>query len=283
MGQYILCGPAASTPWTDRELGIRIMSMEEMAYYILHFIPLIDNRFVDEPLYDFLKSLGKADVAGRIKRSVRASMDLYQVLMILLRDSGYCSDPEISDFFEQYNAFHRREPAVQDLERADLLYGRGRYENAVRIYQRILGGPARAAKNPALFAQASQHMGACYMQLGCFDEAMECFQAAWEAGRDPAVQKQIYFAAMLAGRPLPEELENVDALRFGRWQAEYLEAETRHLNSVQESMEERGIIPLSKDTRSAAKNRLTALRLGYRKMRGMECTAPAGDTGRHSG
>ena len=126
-------------------------------------------------------------------------------------------------------------------------------------------------------------MGACYMQLGCFDEAMECFQAAWEAGRDPAVQKQIYFAAMLAGRPLPEELENVDALRFGRWQAEYLEAETRHLNSVQESMEERGIIPLSKDTRSAAKNRLTALRLGYRKMRGMECTAPAGDTGRHIG
>jgi tetratricopeptide (TPR) repeat protein len=283
MGQYILCGPAASQPWVDRDLGIRIMSMEEMAYYILHFVPLIDSGFVDTPLYDFLKSLGKADVAERIRRSVRVSMDLYQVLMILLRDSGYCSEKEIADFFSVYNDFHRKPPTEQQLDRADLLYGRGRYENAVRIYEKILEGLSGADKNSGLFPKVSQHMGACYMHLRCYDEAMECFRAAWNTGQDPGVQKQIFFAAMLAGKPLPQELENVDAMSFGRWQAEYLEAETRHLNSVRESLEERGVLPLSQDTENGMDSYLSELQDSYRRMRGMEVFGSAGDAGRHNG
>ena len=55
MGNLIYCRETEVTvPYYARELGISLYSAEELCYYIMNYVLLLDGDFIDEDLYRFI-------------------------------------------------------------------------------------------------------------------------------------------------------------------------------------------------------------------------------------
>ena len=60
MSGLILCRDKSVThPYYVKELGLHLYTGEELCYFIYHNIPLINEDFLDESLFEFLNQLGE--------------------------------------------------------------------------------------------------------------------------------------------------------------------------------------------------------------------------------
>ena len=98
MGRYLLGGKEARLPYEVEELNIRLYTVEELCYYIYHYLPLIDDDFIDERLLKFIrKELDLPEIAEKIERFYISPSDLDTTLLMLLTEVGFFSDQEIMD------------------------------------------------------------------------------------------------------------------------------------------------------------------------------------------
>ena len=70
-------------------------------------------------------------------------------------------------------------------------------------------------------------MGVAYLRMGYADEAMECLEAAYAELKREEILEQMYYLALQTGKPFAKELECVASSQISRWQAHYMEVETR--------------------------------------------------------
>ncbi len=238
MGQYILCGPPAKHAYYEKQLGVRLYTAEELCFFIYHNAALLDGDFVNEQLIAFLRDeAGFPGLAERIRKIYHSPADLGQALILILREVGYYSEPEIARFWEMMAKLKRQNQLEREREKADLLYTRGRFEGAIRVYGRVLSQSRDLRVKSSFYVQVLQHMGSAYMQLGLSAEAMECLLAAWKEQPLPELRRQMFFLSMLTDTAFPKALEGVDASVLATWQQEFLESENRNLNQVQEEMD----------------------------------------------
>lgn len=115
MGQYLLCQKTAQMPYEIEEMGLHIYSAEELCYYIYHNLPMIDDSFINEALIEFIrKDLDMPVLAEKVSRCFQSSADLDSTLLVLLRNVGYYTEEEITEFQEMMIRLHRKNPLERD-------------------------------------------------------------------------------------------------------------------------------------------------------------------------
>ena len=97
----------------------------------------------------------------------------------------------------------------------------------MQIYSQTLQMPRDLRQKPQFYGQILQHMGVAYLRMGYADEAMECLEAAYAELKREEILEQMYYLALQTGKPFAKELECVASSQISRWQAHYMEVETR--------------------------------------------------------
>ena len=239
MEQYIQCGDIAENPLYVKELGIHIYTAEEFCYYIFNNTYLLGEDFIRQEVIDFFRiELHMPELADKIVKFYGSSADMGAVLVMIMREIGYYEENQIQQFQNRLDRMNRQSLLERSKERGDLLLDKGRFECAVQIYSQTLQMPRDLRQKPQFYGQILQHMGVAYLRMGYADEAMECLEAAYAELKREEILEQMYYLALQTGKPFAKELECVASSQISRWQAHYMEVETR----LQEQSEQETVV-----------------------------------------
>ncbi len=209
MGTYLLCtGPLAAHPYQIEETGLRIWSAEELCYYMYHSTALLHEGFLKDSLIDFIaKELKLPESAERIRRFRDSQADLTVKLVTVLQEFRYYNEEDIRVFQTMMEERKKKSPLARELDRADALFQRKKYQAAVDAYQDILNGKKLPSGSEDLCVSACLHMASAYARLYLFEDAMDCLVQAWHLKGDPAVVEKIYALAAYQNLEVPEEIQ----------------------------------------------------------------------------
>ena len=228
MGQYILCtSELAAQPLCIRELGLRLYSGEELCYYIYHNLALIDGDFISAELFSFLDiELGMRDTVSKIKKMLDPSNPqpptLGKVLLLLVRDMHYFNDEELGAFEQELERFRRMTDEERLLERGDALLGRGKYTNAISVYELYLSENGKKGMSIEEEERALQHLAMVYIRQYLYDKGLSCLKRAYELQRSKELLKQIYFLSIYSDVNLPADYFTIETPEtLMEWQDEY--------------------------------------------------------------
>lgn len=211
MGNLILCKTRpAERPYYVPELGIHLYSGEELSYYIYNNLLLIDEKFPDERLFDFLRQIEQDKLEERIRRMREQGAGLYEILYVILQDLRYYSSAELFSFRKQLEQMSLGGAAARMKAKGDALFSRGKYFSALRIYNQLLSSENREVSGADFASRILVSKGACYARVEDYPEAMRCLQQAYLLNRDSSLPEKMYVLNVMMGRDeLPPGLENI--------------------------------------------------------------------------
>ncbi len=211
MGNLILCDSRpAERPYYVPELGIHLYNGEELSYYIFNNLKLIDENFPDDRLADFLHQLDEPRLEERVRRMREQGGNLYEILYAILQELRYYNSSELFTFRKQLEQMSTTSPANRLKAKGDMLFGRGQYYNALRIYNQVLSLETRELANSDFVGRIWMNRGACYARMENYPEALESLQKAFVLTRDASLPEKMYVLNVLMGHDeLPLGLENV--------------------------------------------------------------------------
>ncbi len=230
MGNLILCtGKKAENPFYVEELDLPIYTGEELCYFIYHNRMLIENSFFGEKLFSFLSTeLGMTALAEKLRRW-KEEMNLADLLLIILQDIHYYTQPQLLAFQEETNRLAMASPGELMQEKADYLFAHGQFYAAIRLYDSLLFLQEKESdqdefKGSLWFKKATALVG-----IYSFDRAVECYERAYDLRKEMESLRRIYEIHCLdpLARFPAERFAEIPADILDQWKKEWEEAEKK--------------------------------------------------------
>lgn len=236
MGRYLLGQKEAETPYEVETLDLRLYTKEEVAYFIYNYLPLISDNFVNETFIRFLdEQLDMKDAVEKLRRHSATYADQDAALMMILLDTGYYAEAELSDFQQRLVQRKRKTGFEKLFEKGKMLQKMKRYQSALRAYHMILAKQEDARMSVAFRNQVYLAMANTYGLMGGYQESMECFQWLYGETKDEKYLKKIHDVSMLSGIPIPDEIQKrISDKRYNDYQLDYEEREGKAKAMVDE-------------------------------------------------
>ena len=90
----------AKTPYYIESMGIRLYSMEELAYFLYQNIYLVDKRMLGVRLWDWIRTeIGNGELAERLKKGFEAGSSLQNMVLTILRSIHYYTPEELEQLY----------------------------------------------------------------------------------------------------------------------------------------------------------------------------------------
>ena len=271
MGNLIYCRETKVTvPYYARELGISLYSAEELCYYIMNYVLLLNSDFIDEDLYHFIgDQLKRPMLEGKLRKWMAQTPDLYQGLIVILQDLHYYSDAEINQFRQKLEELRKAGPLELQKRKGDFFLEVRQYGNALSTYDQLLA-QRQIARDKSFQAKVWHNRGIACVQLMQYGEAMDCFAKAWEVLRlEPIAKEMFVLYCMDDSLTMPEAvIASVPGETQFRWKEE-LDAFEK--NAAYEGKAEDIAIAFNKDVirrREAIRSLLACWKQEYREMAG---------------
>lgn len=210
MGTVKLCvHESAKTPYYVEATGIHLYSIEELAYYLYENIYLIDERIIDEKLYDWLETgPGFTGLAEKLRNGRNTGIHVYNQVMAILQASEYYSEEELSKLSEKIKAISELQTQERMKYKADELLQNGNYWAAITEYERLLSIRQNSRLSVEFYARVWNNLAGCYARLFLFEKAAGCFESAYRFHKIPEYQERAYYARRLASDRQEELLEH---------------------------------------------------------------------------
>lgn len=271
MGNLIYCRETEVTvPYYARELGISLYSAEELCYYIMNYVLLLDGDFIDEDLYRFIgEQLRRPMLEGKLRKWMAQTPDLYQGLIVILQDLHYYTDAEINQFRQRLEELRKAGPLELQKRKGDFFLDVRQYGNALSTYDQLLA-QRQIARNKEFQARVWHNRGLACVQLMQFGEAMEYFGRAWEVLRLESIAREMFVLYCMDNTlTMPEAvIASVSGEMQFRWKEEF---DAFEKNAAYEGKAEDIAIAFNKDVirrREAIRSLLAGWKQEYREMAG---------------
>ncbi len=194
MNRYLLCKKRVNRPYLVQGMGLRIYSPEELCYFIYQNLPLIDNSFLEERLYEFIgQDCAMPETARQMERYARAGKYPLEALGILFQAVGYYTEEECSRFHKRLMEQLHHSPEKVYKEKADLLVKLGRYQEAVQYYEKVNSTRQMQPQGAVL-----QKMAGLYLRMGQQEKALEHLLTLWKRTGKKEAARALCFACLLA-------------------------------------------------------------------------------------
>lgn len=210
MGKIYLCeGKAAKHPITLPQTGIRIWSIEELCYFIIHYLNLIDENFFSNDLLEFLRTeLGMEELVMRLKRS-NPHNDLPQMLLSVVYQSGYLSQKEYDEFKKSLNLKSKAKPCELMKSKGDFMASKGQYMKATRIYESILEESTGQRRQDEFIGRVYYNQAMVLQQLFLFEKALQNMtQACFILDNEKTLKEWYFMWLMNPELPADETIMN---------------------------------------------------------------------------
>lgn len=222
MGAVLLCKQEqAKTPYYIESMGIRLYSMEELAYFLYQNIYLVDKRMLGARLWDWIRTeIGNGELAERLKKGAEAGSSLQNMVLTILRSVNYHTPEELEQLSSKMKILNTYQEQERLKLRADEYFINGNYQAAVYEYEKILNIRQSERLGVEFYAHVWNNLGVCSSRLFLFGRAAKAFRTSYQYQKDPEVLKE-YVCAMRMG--LSEE-DFEEAMNLQRIRGEQLES-----------------------------------------------------------
>ena len=98
MGAVIICKrELAATPYYIENMGIRIYSLEELAYFLYENVYLADKKMLGVRLWEWLRTeMHCPELADRLQKGAEAGASLQDMILTTLRSVDFYSQEELA-------------------------------------------------------------------------------------------------------------------------------------------------------------------------------------------
>lgn len=210
MGTVKICAhEIAKTPYFVEAAGIRLYSIEELAYYFYENIYLVDDQMMEEKLYSWIEmELGMRTLAEKLRGGSGCGHHVYNQVMVILKHSGYYSEKEFNELSEKIKEISSLQTQERMKYKADELAQNENYWAAILEYERLLSIRQNSRLTVEFYAKVWNNLGGCYARLFLFEKASACYENAYQFQKISEYKEKAYYARKLAnyGQDEPEEL-----------------------------------------------------------------------------
>lgn len=227
MGAVLICRQQqAETPYYIENMGIRLYSMEELAYFLYQNIYLVDKRMLGEHLWEWIHTeIGNAELAERLRKGSEAGSSLQNMVLTILRSVNYYTPEELNQLSAKMKILNTYQEQERLKLRADEFFINGNYQAAIYEYEKILDIRQSDRLGVEFYAHVWNNLGVCYCRLFLFGKASRAFRTSWQYQKDPEVLKEYVFAMRmgLSEEDFEEamELQNIRGEQLEELREEY--------------------------------------------------------------
>lgn len=180
-------------PFSIDVLGLSVYSSQELCYVICHHPLLVMENFVDQTLFDFIRSdLGLGALAGRMERLAESGARSEEILYLYLKECDYCTEEEIRQFRRETAEYRSLPRGVYQKTQADGLFELKQYGRAVKSYEALAAELKDAQEDQELLVQVLANLGAAYAQMFRFHKAYQTYDRAYSLAPDQKLLRAIY-------------------------------------------------------------------------------------------
>lgn len=208
MSGYILCkAPMASAPYYIQNTGVNIYSIEELCYYLHRNLYLVDETLMNAGLCRWLsQELGMKELTRRLALLLeRGSVPMEDFICEILRSINYLSQEEMRTYRNKISALEKQSPPVREKLKGDCLMENRKYVNAIRVYRSVLEQAAQRNSSPRFAGSIYHNLGCAYSHLFQKEEALACFEQAYERLHTRDALKHYLLAYSNAKTPIEYE------------------------------------------------------------------------------
>lgn len=171
----------AAMPYYLEDAGCNIYSLEELSYYILHNLYLLDRGFMTEELCLWIeREIGEPELSKRLRNMIQTNTRLSVFLVSLLDWCGYCNQTEIAQIRQTVEELESKSSFERGKLKADRLMEKEKYLSAVYEYRDLLDHPEAKQASGYLVGNIWHNLGAAYAGMFLFEEAAACYRKAYE-------------------------------------------------------------------------------------------------------
>ncbi len=201
MHEALLCRqPQAAVPFVIENAGLRVYSLEELCYYVIHNLSLVDSTFCTAELCRWLSEEAlRPEIGEKLSMMMSEHAAPHLLVGTLLASSGYVTQQQLRDVMTAIAAYEKQSPGERLKVSADRLLDTGRYQEAVLSYRRMLDEPDRYSIPMPLWADIWNNLGTAYARLFFFPEAADCFAQSYRRTRKDSAARAMIAACLLSG------------------------------------------------------------------------------------
>lgn len=229
MGELLLCNQEiASIPYYIETISLNIYSLEELSYYFMQYIDLIEPGCMDEELCKWIRQeLKLPSLADKLDKMVKEGGSLADFVSAILTSCNYCTLDEITRIRKKLSVFDNKNEIEGRKIRADRFLAQERYAVCIREYQKLLDMPQVLEGSSLLVGNIWHNLGTAYAGLFLFDKAKACYESAYRRNANQLSMQQAAEAERLANKEWLQEADVIENMSeqttdiLEQWQNEY--------------------------------------------------------------
>lgn len=99
MGAVMICrDEPVKTPYYIESMGIRLYSMEELAFFLYENVYLADRQMLGKRLWEWLRTEAhNPDLAEKLKKGAEAGSSIQNMVLTILRSVDYYTREELTE------------------------------------------------------------------------------------------------------------------------------------------------------------------------------------------
>ena len=212
MGDYILCQTRrAEKPFYLQPVRLNIYSVEELCYFLVNDLYLVDSSVFCEGLAEWLENeAGLSKLAVRLRPKLSRYTDIQELIYPVLKEINYLTYDEMKKFSAAIQVYHNESACMRERKKGDSLARNGILADAIQVYQDLIHRIEKAEPGREIPESDFSLIPVLYHNLGCafsrlfqMEKAAECF---WEAYRWTGSNEDLC-TYMLAYRSINTPLE----------------------------------------------------------------------------
>ncbi|MGI6007598.1 MAG: tetratricopeptide repeat protein [Ruminococcus sp.] len=236
---YRLCQTKkAENPYFVENISTNIFTMEELCFYMSQNLYLLDETILNEGLVRWLKEeLGLDLLSRRLHKLLEEKASMAELILPVMKEIQYLNQAELKELQQKLKQMEEQPPLMRGKLKGDYLAGYHKYGNALKVYDEVLKNTDETVMGSQFKGSVWHNMGCAYARLFQMDEAMDCFEKAYDLLHSRDSMKSCLLAAYLQ-LPREEFLKKAGELKAGDSLIQELEKEITRVLTEEDSDDE---------------------------------------------
>ncbi len=214
MSGYRLCQTKkADVPYYIENISTNIYSLEELCFYIHHNVYLLDETIINEELCNWIRDqLGLKKLYLYLYKELENDSRLGDFILPIFKEINYLTHQEFKEINNVLSRLEHEPEISRQKLKADYLVEHGKYVNAIKVYKNILNQAKKSKLGGQFTGEVYHNMGCAHMRMFQYEDALECFAAAYE--NVPAENTLVdYLTAFYVAKPTEKYFRELERLQ----------------------------------------------------------------------
>lgn len=198
---YRLCQTKkAKNPYFIENISTNVFTMEELCFYMSQNLYLLDDTILNGRLIQWLKDeLGLAALSRKLKKLLEEKASMAEVILPIMKEIQYLNQAEQKQLQQNLKQMEEQPLLVRRKRKGDYLVEYHKYGNALKVYGEVLKDTDESAMDVSFKGNVLHNMGCAYARLFQMEEAVACFEKAYDLLHSQLALKSYLTAVYLLG------------------------------------------------------------------------------------